>query len=77
MGMGLGGDIYLGTCFHAGALILSSRPVIAECLWREYLDSTFLLVSSNDALDGRAEWNDFFGLDRHGGTFHSCGMLER
>ena len=77
MGMGFGGDIYLGASLNDGSVGISSRPIFAERSGREHLDVPFLLVSSNDSLDGIAERDAFFGADRHGDTTLSRGISKR
>ena len=77
MGLGFGGDIYLGASLNDGSVGISSRPIFAERSGREHLDVPFLLVSSNDSLDGIAERDAFFGADRHGDTTLSRGISKR
>ena len=77
MGMGSGGNICLRACLNAGPVGISSRPIFTESSGRERLDVPFLLVSSNDPLDGIAERDDFFGADRHAHTALSRGILKR
>ena len=74
MAMGFGGDIYLGASLNDGSVGISSRPIFAERSGREHLDVPFLLVSSNDSLDGIAERDAFFGADRHGDAAFSRGL---
>ena len=74
--MGFGGDIYPRACLHAGSVGISSRPIFTEHSGREHLDVPFLLVSSNDSLDGIAERDAFFGADRHCGTAFPRGLSK-
>ena len=74
MGMGFGGDIYLGAGLHGGPVGIPSRPIFTKRSGREYLDVPILRVSSNDSLDGSAERDDFFGADRDGDIAFSRGI---
>ena len=74
MGMGFGWDIYPRACLHAGPVGISSRPIFTKRSGREHFDGPFLLVSSDDPLDGSAERDDFFGADRHGYAGVTRGM---
>ena len=75
--MGFGGDIYPRACLHARPVGISSRPIFGERSGRKHLDVPFLLVSSNDPLDGSAERDDFFGTDRHAYAAVSRGISKR
>ena len=72
MGMGVGRYIYPWSDLNAGSISICAVSKVHP--WRENLGVPFLLVSSNDSLDGGAKWDDLFGAVRHGGTALSCDV---
>ena len=77
MGMGFSWDLYLGTGFYAGSISICQGSTLAIQFGRN-LDIGFALpISADYPVVFVAELDDFFRLDRYGGTGFSRGLSKR